>query len=209
MMIRMTNKITAATIVATLGIAGLLALAQSSRADEVDDGGGPEFVVAANVHGDGFEVKQRIIGDLQGPVTIVTRLAVSSAIPPGPPQVNGAVPSGPPNIEKLTVRVTVPSHGQAHAAGLLLAVGVAEGFNPQDIATVFAQLNWSVQFTIKGQIAPIGAAHAGALSNLIAAGLLVSDRPGGGCDGALAFFQAAAHQLGLPASCGAPGPNGN
>ncbi|MEA2698563.1 MAG: hypothetical protein QOI66_2834 [Myxococcales bacterium] len=185
-------------MVATLGIAGLLVLAQSSRADEVDDGAGPEFVVAANVHGDGFEVKQRIIGDLQGPVTIVTRLAVSTAFPPSPPQ-----------IEKLTVRVTVPSHGQAHAAGLLLAVGVAEGFSPQQVADVFAQLNWSVKFTIKGQVAPIGATHAGALSNLIAAGLLVSDRPGGGCDGALAFFQAAAHQLGLPASCGAPGPNNN
>jgi len=194
-------------VVTLLGTVGLVAMIGSSRADEVDDGAGPEFSVAANVHGDGFEIKQRIVGDLQGPVTIVTRLLISTAIPPGPPNLNGAVPSGPPNLEKLTVRVTVPSHGQAHAAGLLLAVGVAQGLSPQQITSVFAQLNWSVQSTIKGQVAPIGAAHAAALSNLIAAGFLVSDRPGGGCDGALGFFQIAAHQLGLPASCGAPGPN--
>ncbi len=197
----------ALVLVTLLGTGGLVAMIGSSRADEVDDGGGPEFSVAANVHGDGFEVKQRIVGDTQGPVTIVTRLLISTAVPPGPPNLNGAVPPGPPNLEKLTVRVTVPSHGQAHAAGLLLAVGVAEGLSPQQITGVFAQLNWSVQFTIKGQVAPIGAAHAAALSNLIAAGFLVSDRPGGGCDGALGFFQIAAHQLGLPASCGAPGPN--
>jgi hypothetical protein len=203
----MRNKLKAVTLVTTVGIAALALIASSSRADEVDDGAGPEFSVAANVHGDGFEVKQRIIGDLQGPVTIVTKLNISTAVPPGPPNINGAVPPGPPQIEKLTVRVTVPSHGQAHAAGLLLAVGVAEGFSPEQVAAVFAQLNWSVQFTIKGQVTPIGAAHAGALSNLIAAGLLVSDRPGGGCDGALGFFQTAAHLLGLPASCGAPGPN--
>jgi hypothetical protein len=203
----MRNKLSGLVVVTMLGIAGLAMVARSGRADEVDDGAGPELTVGANVHGDGYEVKQRIISDLQGPVTIVTKLSISTAVPPGPPQINDAVPPGPPHIEKLTVRVKVPSHGQAHAAGLLLAVGLAEGFSPAQIAAVFAQLNWSVQFTIKGQVAPIGAAHAGALSNLIAAGLLVSDRPGGGCDGALAFFQTAAHLLGLPASCGAANPN--
>jgi hypothetical protein len=205
----MTDKLRALVVVTLVGGAGLLALTGSSRADEVDDAPGPEFSVAANVHGDGFEVKQRIVSAQQGLVTIVTKLLISTAIPPGPPNINGLVPPGPPQIEKLTVRVTVPSHGQAHAAGLLLAVGVAEGIPTQQIASVFAQLNWSVQFTIKGQVAPIGAAHAAALSNLIAAGFLVSDRPGGGCDGALGFFQTAALQLGLPASCGAPAPNHN
>jgi hypothetical protein len=192
----MRNKLSGLVVVTMLGIAGLAMVARNGRADEVDDGAGPELTVGANVHGDGYEVKQRIIGDLQGPVTIVTKLSISTLVPPGPP-----------HVDKLTVRVTVPSHGQAHAAGLLLAVGVAEGYSPAQIATVFAQLNWSVQFTIKGQVTPIGAAHAGALSNLIAAGLLVSDRPGGGCDGALGFFQTAAQLLGLPASCGAPNPN--
>lgn len=206
----MTNKVKAAVLVSVLGLSGLLVLARHSRADEVDDGAGPEFSVGANVHGDGYEVKQRIVGDLQGPVTIVTKLSISTAVPPGPPPVNGAVPPGPPNLERLTVRVTVPSHGQAHAAGLLLAVGIAEGLPLDQLTAVFAQLNWSVKFNIKGQLTPIGAAHAGTLSNLIAAGLLVSDRPGGGCDGALGFFQIAAHSIGLPASCGAVvGPNGN
>ena len=32
----------------------MLALARGSRADEVDDGAGPEFVVGATVHGDGY-----------------------------------------------------------------------------------------------------------------------------------------------------------
>jgi hypothetical protein len=206
----MTNKLKAWVVVSVLGVSGLAVMVRHGHADEVDDGAGPEFFVGANVHGDGYEVKQRIVGDEEGPVTIVTKLSISTAIPPGPPNLNGAVPPGPPNVEKLTVRVTVPSHGQAHAAGLLLAVGVAEGLPLQQVAAVFAQLNWSVKFTIKGQVTPIGAAHAGTLSNLIAAGLLVSDRPGGGCDGALGFFQTAANLLGLPASCGAVvGPNGN
>jgi hypothetical protein len=205
----MRNKLGAWVVVTMLGIAGLAMVARSGWADEVDEGGGPEFIAAASVHGDGFEVKQRILGDLQGPVTIVTKLTISTAVPPGPPQINGAVPPGPPNIDKFTVKVTVPSHGQAHAAGLLLAVGVAEGFSPEQIAAVFAQLNWSVAFTIKGQVAPIGAARAGALSNLIAAGFLVSDRPGGGCDGALGFFQTGAQLLGLPASCGGQIPFNN
>lgn len=198
----MRNQLKALVLVTAVGsLVGLAAAARGSAADdEVDlDGPGAEFVVAANVHGDGFEVKQRLIAAPQGLVTIVTRLLVSSAVPPGASQLNGVVP---PNIEKLTVKVTVPSHGQAHAAGLLLAVGVAEGFSAQQISALFAQLSWSVQFKVKGEIAPIGAAHAAALSNLIAAGFLVSDRPGGGCDGALGFFQSGAQLLGLPASCG-------
>jgi hypothetical protein len=138
---------------------------------------------------------------------MVTRLDITSAIPPGPPQINGAVPPGPPQIDHLTIRVSAASHGFAHAAGLLLAVGLAEGIPAQQFDGVFAQLQWPVQFTVEGAVAPIGANRAAGLSNLIAAGL-DSDRPGGGCDGALALFRTGAQLLGLSAACApAPGPN--
>ena len=193
-------------LVSGLGFAALAGIAGNTRAQD-DDERGPVFAVAANVHGAGYEVKQRITGSRKSGVEMVTRLDITSAVPPGPPKQNGAIPPGPPNIEHLTVRVSAGAHGVAHAAGLLLAVGLAEGVPAQQIAGVFTQLQWPVQFRVEGAVAPIGADRAAGLSNLIAAGL-DSDRPGGGCDGALALFQTGAHLLGLSAACApAPAPN--
>lgn len=187
-------------LVTGLGIA-VVAVAGQGRAQN-DDESGPVFSVAANVHGNGYEVKQRLTGGSHGTVEMVTRLSIDRAVPPGPPNINGAIPPGPPQI---TARVAANAHGVAHAAGLLLVVGLAEGLSVQQIQGVFAQLQWNVQFTVQGAVAPIGADRAAGLANLIAAGI-DSDRPGGGCDGALALFQAGAQLLGLPATC-APAPN--
>ena len=202
----MHKKIKGCLLVSALGFAGLAGIARNTRAQD-EDARGPVFAVAANVHGAGYQVKQLVAGGRGSGVEMVTRLGIASAIPPGPPQIEGAVPPGPPQIEHLTIRVSAGAHGVAHAAGLLLAVGLAEGLPAQQIEGVFAQLQWPVQFRVEGTVAPIGADRAAGLSNLIAAGL-DSDRPGGGCDGALALFQTGAHLLGLPATCApAPAPN--
>ena len=130
----------------------------------------------------------------------MTRLTV---INPGPAQ---NVNPGPPNLK---IKVTSPTHGIAHAAGLLLALGLGQGIPLSTMQAVFQQLQWDVRIDAPPATAPIITPDvASSLSNLIVGALASGGIPGGGCDNASAYFQVGAAPFNLPARCGAtPSPN--
>jgi hypothetical protein len=190
------------TLVISTSLACAVILAVASAAADPNDpdaevDSGPELRAVSVVHGMTFTLSQReLVPGTQGPTTMITR--VHSAVPPGPPQVEGL------QID-LTVRVIAPDMEIAHAAGALTALGLMRGLTVQQIAGTFAQLNWAVQIkAVKGQIDPaaqIDAAKAGALGQLLISAIIAGDRPGGGCDAAIPFIQQGAAALGFPTAC--------
>jgi len=153
--------------------------------------------ITTRIAGNTVALSQHLVEDRPGGGCIVSQTRLDVCVQA----------SGPDCSRPINVRVDAYDMPSAHAAGLLLAIGVANALDPNAILIGLRQAGLAIE-SVSVVEAPQGGVSyppgpptlATALVDLVDASL-AADRPGGGCDEVKPLFDVGAAALGFQPSC--------